>query len=143
MTRSRPNIANLIALAAYWMVFAETLLLCARRVSKWQQQSASEAWGGAEMLELMARAALIDVMQDVREVQAREDTLTEDDRRAFRQLTGMAAILMALAFFASHLKAKLAGREISCRYVVGYMETMPVFLDDWHLQAGPELLDPG
>ena len=59
MTRSRPHITNLIALAAYWVVFAETLLLCARRVSKWQQQSASEAWGGVEMLERVARAALI------------------------------------------------------------------------------------
>ena len=111
MTRSRPHIATLVALAAYWIVFAETLLLCARRVSKWQQQSAPEAWRGAEMVELIARAALIEVMQDVREVHARQDTLTEEERRAFRKLTGMAAILMALACFASHLKAKLAGRS--------------------------------
>ena len=141
MTRSRPHIANLIALAAYWMVFAETLLLCAQRVSKWQQQSAGEAWAGAEMLELIARTALIEVMQDVREVQARQVTLTEDERRAFRQLTGMAAIFMALAFFARHLKAKLAGRSAGLNWAGEAQIALVTARLGNQLRSGPAYLD--
>ena len=141
MTRSRPHLANLIALAAYWMVFAETLLLCARRVSKCQQQSAGEAWAGAEMLELVARTALIEVMQDVREVQARQDSLTEDERCAFRQLTGMAAILMALAFFARHLKAKLAGRSAGLNWAGEAPSARPTARFKQRVCGSPAYLD--
>ena len=96
---------------------------------------------GAEMLELIARTALIEVMQDVREVQARQDTLTEDERRAFRQLTGMAAILMALAFFARHLKAKLAGRSAGLNWAGEAPIALVTARLGNQLRSGPAYLD--
>ena len=110
MDTRRPQTLSVFSLVARWLAFASALLACARRASRMQRTGAPEAWASAHQLELCARTALIEIMRDVWEVQAREDTLRADEQAAFRRLTTLAGTLIALSFFAQHLQQKLAGR---------------------------------
>ena len=113
MDTTRPHSHSVFALLAHWLIFARALIGCARRVSNMQRTRAPEAWACAHQLELCARAGLIEIMRDVRAIHAREDTLSDAEQAAFRRLTTIAGALIALAFFAQHLKAQLAGRGVS------------------------------
>ena len=113
MDTTRPHSHSVFTLLARWLVFARAMIGYARRVSNMQRTRAPEAWACAHQLELCARTGLIEIMRDVREIQESEDTLSDIEQAAFRRLTTITGALIALAFFAQHLKAQLAGRGVS------------------------------
>ena len=113
MDTTRSHSLSVFTLLARWLVFARAMIGCARRASNMQRARAPEAWACADQLELCARAGLIEIMRDVRAIHAREDTLSDSEQAAFRRLTTIAGALIALAFFAQHLKTQLAGRGVS------------------------------
>lgn len=101
---------RIIQLLAYWRAFAQLLVLYARCVARKQRTSAPGAWETACQLEIFARAALAELLDEARCLYAEHPPQTEEEAGAYEWLSVVAGMLMALAFFAQMQKARLAGR---------------------------------
>ena len=125
---------------------AKILIGFGARLSRQQRANTAQAYAMAEEVEIDARAALVEIQRDIRDVHENCAPLSDEEDAGLRQLSAIAAGFLALAFLAQNIRQDLAGRGPSGFAVehmfawLGQGELAP----HWRAPLfAPPILDPG
>lgn len=105
MSRIYASSQSVLTLYANWRALGLMLVACARVILQCKRAGTPGGTAKAEALSLWVQASAAALAQDLSEVDAREELLTEDAADAIQHMRVMVTVLLALSMFLQYLAA--------------------------------------
>ena len=145
-TNGEHNKRSIKSLLRHWQAMAKILIGFGARLSRQQRANTAQAYAMAEEVELAARSALVEIQRDIRAAHENCSPLSDEDDACLRQLSAIAAGLLAIAFLAQNIRQDLAGRGPSgfaLEHVFAWLG-LGEHAPHWRAPViAPPILDPG